>query len=147
MLCKSPLTAATQLYTHTYSGLYMYSFPCFHCGLSQETGYSSFCYTGLCVCVCVCVLSRDRLFACNPMDCRLLCSWDSPRKNTGVGGHFLLLPFLFIPNPGIEPLSAVSSALAGRFFTTSATWFLCLPFEIRFFFFLSYFYLFGCIGS
>ena len=37
-----------------------------------------------------------------------------------------------LPNPRIEPLSAVYSALAGRFFTTSATWFLCLPFEIRF---------------
>ena len=99
MLCKSPLTAVTQLYTHTHSGLYMYSFPCFHCGLSQETGYSSFCYTGLCVCVCV--LSRDRLFACNPMDCRLLCSWDSPRKNTGVGCHFLLQGIF--PTQGLNP--------------------------------------------
>ena len=30
---------------------------------------------------------------CNPMDCkptRLLCSWDSPGKNTGVGCHALL---------------------------------------------------------
>ena len=31
---------------------------------------------------------------CNPMDCspmdRLLCPWDSPGKNTGVGCHFLL---------------------------------------------------------
>ena len=27
-----------------------------------------------------------------------------------------------LPNPGIEPASLMSSALAGRFFTTSATW-------------------------
>ena len=30
---------------------------------------------------------------CNPMDCsppRLLCLWNSPGKNTGVGCHFLL---------------------------------------------------------
>ena len=27
---------------------------------------------------------------CNPMDSRLLCPWDSPGKNTGVGCHFLL---------------------------------------------------------
>ena len=27
-----------------------------------------------------------------------------------------------LPNPGIEPVSLVSPALAGRFFTTSATW-------------------------
>ena len=27
---------------------------------------------------------------CNPRDRRLLCPWDSPGKNTGVGCHFLL---------------------------------------------------------
>ena len=27
---------------------------------------------------------------CNPMDCRLLCPWDSPGKNTGVGCQALL---------------------------------------------------------
>ena len=27
-----------------------------------------------------------------------------------------------LPNPGIKPMSLMSSALAGRFFTTSATW-------------------------
>ena len=27
---------------------------------------------------------------CNPIDGRLLCPWDSPGKNTGVGCHFLL---------------------------------------------------------
>ena len=34
---------------------------------------------------------------------RLLCSWDSPGKNTGVGCHFLLQGNL--PDPGIEPVS------------------------------------------
>ena len=35
------------------------------------------------------------------------------------------LPFLTpgdLPDPGIEPVSLASSALAGRFFTTRATW-------------------------
>ena len=27
-----------------------------------------------------------------------------------------------LPNPGIEPVSLMTPALAGRFFTTSATW-------------------------
>ena len=27
-----------------------------------------------------------------------------------------------LPDPGIKPMSLTSSALAGRFFTTSATW-------------------------
>ena len=71
---------------------------------------------------------------------RLLCPWDSPGKNTGVVCHFLFqaplsmgfsrqeycsdLPFPFpgnLPDSGIEPMSLVSPALAGGFFTTS-TW-------------------------
>ena len=47
---------------------------------------------------------------------RLLCPRDFPVKNIGVGCHFLLQGDL--PSPGIEPLSPVSPALAGRFFTT-----------------------------
>ena len=41
-------------------------------------------------------------------------------KNTGVGCHFLLQGNL--PDPVIEPTSLMSPALAGGFFTTSATW-------------------------
>ena len=40
-------------------------------------------------------------------------------------GYWHGLPFLSpgdLPDPGIEPTSLVSPALAGRFFTTSATW-------------------------
>ena len=79
---------------------------------------------------------------------RLLCPWDSPGENTGVGCHFLLqgifptqgsnpgLPHcrhvlyhlshqgsLCCPpgdlsDPGIKPVSSSSPALAGGFFTT-----------------------------
>ena len=49
---------------------------------------------------------------------RLLCPWDSPGQNTGVGcpppGH--------LPGPGIESKSLMSPALAGEFFNTSTTW-------------------------
>ena len=39
---------------------------------------------------------------CNPVDCtRLLCPWDSPGKNTGVGSHSLLQGIF--PVLGIEP--------------------------------------------
>ena len=37
-----------------------------------------------------------------------------------MGCHFLLQGNL--PDPGSEPVTPVSPALAGRFFTTSATW-------------------------
>ena len=39
------------------------------------------------------LVTQSFLTLCNPMDCsplRLLCPWDSPGKNTGVGCHFLL---------------------------------------------------------
>ena len=51
---------------------------------------------------------------------RLLSPWDSPGKNTGVDCHCLLKGNL--PDPGMEPASFTSPALAGGFFTTSATW-------------------------
>ena len=38
----------------------------------------------------------------------------------GVGCHALLLGNL--PNPGIEPVSLISPASAGGFFTTNTTW-------------------------
>ena len=44
----------------------------------------------------------------------LLCPWNSPGKNTGVG-------CLFLPDPRMEPVSLASPALAGRFFTASTT--------------------------
>ena len=51
---------------------------------------------------------------------QLLCAWDSPGKNTWVGCHALLQGDL--PDPGIEPTSLMSPALASGFFPTSATW-------------------------
>ena len=47
---------------------------------------------------------------------RLLCPWDPPSKNTGVGCH--TLPQGDLPDPGIEPTAPVSPVLAGVFFTT-----------------------------
>ena len=66
--------------------------------------------------VCVCVLSHVATL----YDTRLLCAWDSPDKNTGVGCHWV--PF---PPPGDLPdagIELASAALAGGFFTISATW-------------------------
>ena len=43
------------------------------------------------MCVCVCVLSHVWLFVTPwTVATRLLCPWDFPGKNTGVGCHFLL---------------------------------------------------------
>ena len=60
----------------------------------------------------------DSLWPHGLQSTRLLCPWESPGKNTGVGCHFLL-PGIFLTqelNPRLE-----SPALAGSIFTTSAT--------------------------
>ena len=49
----------------------------------------------------------------------LLCPWDSPSKNTGAVCH-ALFQGIFLTQ-GLNP-SLLSPALAGEFFTTSATW-------------------------
>ena len=78
----------------------------------------------MCVCVCVCVCVYAGSVVSNSLQhyelhpTRLLCPWNFSGKNTGVGCHFLLQGGL----PGIEPVAFESPALAGRFFTTSATW-------------------------
>ena len=54
------------------------------------------------------------------MDCSLPgIPWDSPGKNTEWVAIF---PAGDLPDPGIEPVSLVSPASAGGFFTTAATW-------------------------
>ena len=63
------------------------------------------------------------LTLCDPMDCSPPGSsvhGDSLVKNTGVDCHVFLLGIF--PDPGIKPVSLMSPALAGRFFTTSGTW-------------------------
>ena len=59
----------------------------------------------------------------NPMDCGRPNSsvhGDSPGMNTGVGSHFLLQGIFLTQGSNLCLLT--SPALAGRFFTTTATW-------------------------
>ena len=62
---------------------------------------------------CCCLVVKSYLTPSGLQPARLLCPWDSPDKNIGVGCHFLLQRIL--PNPGIE---STSPALAAGFFTT-----------------------------
>ena len=61
----------------------------------------------------MCVLGHEVGFDSLPP---LGLSLDFPGGNTGVGCSFLLQAYL--PDPGVEPLSPPSPALAGGFFTT-----------------------------
>ena len=74
----------------------------------------------VCVCVCVYVLSHVQLFvALCTIAHQALLSMEFSRQEDWSG-----LPFPTpgdLPDPGIEPVSFVSPALAGVFFTSSAT--------------------------
>ena len=63
-------------------------------------------------CMHACSVMSDSLRPHRLQPNRLLCPWDLPGKNTGVGCHFLLWGNL--PSPGIKP---TSPALVGEFFT------------------------------
>ena len=68
----------------------------------------------------LCRFSRVWLFATLwTVDHQLLCLWDSPGKNTGVGCYALLQGIF--PTQGLNPRLIMSPELAGRFFTTSGT--------------------------
>ena len=79
----------------------------------------------MCVCVCVCVCAESLSCVptlCDPMD------YSPP----GSSVHGILQARILewvampssrdLPDPGMELSSLSSTALAGRFFTTSATW-------------------------
>ena len=75
------------------------------------------------LCVCVCVLNHFSCVSlCNPMDC-------SPPGSSVHGTlQARILEWAAVPSsressqPGVKPMSLTSLALAGGFFTTSATW-------------------------
>ena len=68
-----------------------------------------------CACVLSCLVVSDALWPYGLQPAKLLCSWNSPGKNTGVGNHSLL--------QGIFPTQDWTqfSCIAGRFFTIWAT--------------------------
>ena len=62
---------------------------------AQEGGYT---------CVCACSVTLSCLTVYDPMDCnppRLLCPWDSPGENPGVGCH--AFPQGIFPTQGSSP--------------------------------------------
>ena len=65
--------------------------------------------TNTVVCVCACIVMSYSLQRYGLQPARLLCPWDFPGKNTGVGCCFLIQGDL--PNPGVKPMSPISPAL------------------------------------
>ena len=93
---------------------------------ATELNWAADHYMPVCVCVCVCVCVRTVTQSCLTL-CNLM-NYSPP--GSSVHGIFKQeywsgLPLSSpedLPNPGIEPLSLVSFALAGRFSTISTTW-------------------------
>ena len=76
---------------------------------------------GLCMCACwFSLVVSDSVQPYGLWPTRLLCPWDSPGKNNGVGCHALLRGIF--PSQESNPCLLCSPALVGRLFTTSATW-------------------------
>ena len=67
------------------------------------------------VCMLIHSVVSDPLWPHGPKPTRLLCPWNFPGKNTGVGCHFLLHWSSQHRDQSVSPVSLV---LAGRFFTT-----------------------------
>ena len=90
----------TQLYTYTYIHTHTYTYAC--------------------VCVCVCVFTQLCPVLWGSKD------YSPPGSSTHKNQEYWSgVPFPApgnLPNPGIKPTSLASPALAGGFFTTSATW-------------------------
>ena len=72
--------------------------------------------------LCANVLSYFSPTLCNPINCSPPGSsvHGFPRQDYWNGLSFV--PPADLSDPGIEPTSLMSLTLAGRFFTTSATW-------------------------
>ena len=73
------------------------------------------------MCVCVCVCAQLCLILCDPMDCSPPSSSVHGILQAKILGWILCPSSGDLPDPGIEPGSLMSPALAGGFFTTSAT--------------------------
>ena len=71
----------------------------------------------------VCVLSHfNHVWLCDPMDCSPPGSSVHGILRARILEWVTMPPPGDLPNPGIEPMSLMSPALAGGFFTTSTTW-------------------------
>ena len=86
-------------------------------------------HTSVCVCVCtrVCFQSLPTL---QPPQAPLF--WGFPRQEYWSGSPFP--PPEDLPKSGMEPVSPVSLALAGRFFTTELPGNPCIFNQVRFYF-------------
>ena len=76
-----------------------------------------------CVCVCVCSVMSNSLWSHELQPARLLCPWDFPGKNTGVGCHFLLQGIY------LTQIKSVSTALQVDSLTLGPPWKPLSPWE------------------
>ena len=81
---------------------------------------SSISFNSKLMCVCACTQSWLTLLTPWTVAHQALLSMEFSRQE--YWSKFLFLPAGNLPDPGIKPMSHAPPALAGVFFTTSATW-------------------------
>ena len=102
---------------HSLSRIYILGYP------ESLFGFFLKILQSVCVCVCVCVkLFWSCSTLCNPTDYSPLSSSVHGILQMRLLEWVAMLSSRYLPNPGIEPASLTSPALAGCFFTTSTTW-------------------------
>ena len=70
----------------------------------------------------VCAKSFSRVWLCDPMDCSLQAPLSMGFSRQEHWSGLPCPPPGDLPDPGIRPVSLMSPALTGRFFTTSTSW-------------------------
>ena len=82
--------------------------------LIKKTLESSLIPSAMCVCMLSCSVMSDFLLPLGLQPTRLLCPWNSPGKNTGVGCHALLQGIFLSQGSNLH----ASPATAGGFYST-----------------------------
>ena len=74
------------------------------------------------MCVCMCSVAQSCRTLCDPMDCNLPGSSVHGIPQEEYWSRLPCPPPRNLLDPGIEPTSLISPALAGKSFTMSPTW-------------------------
>ena len=99
-------------------------------GNSPKNVFSSF-KRSLPNCCCCCLVSKSYPTLCNPMDCRLLCPWDFPGKDTERGCHFFLQGIFLTQRLNPHQLHQQMDSLPLSHLESSLKCFLCAKYRCK----------------
>ena len=86
--------------------------------MNEEQTFNNGLFLYILICEQPCVHAQSCPTLCSPMDCGSLGSSVHGILQARIPGRVAISSSNDLPDPGIEPMSLVSPALAGGFFTT-----------------------------